>query len=105
MLIITTEQIPGQKIDQALGLVKGSTIRARHIGKDILAGLRNIVGGEIEEYTRMLNQARKEAITRMVREAEELNADAIIGVRFTSAQTMAGAAEILVYGTAVKLNK
>ncbi|MCI2424584.1 YbjQ family protein [Candidatus Acetothermia bacterium] len=105
MLIITTEQIPGQKIDQALGLVKGSTIRARHIGKDILAGLRNIVGGEIEEYTQMLNQVRKEAITRMVREAEELNADAIIGVRFTSAQTMAGAAEILVYGTAVKLSK
>ncbi len=103
MFLITTETIKGREIGEVLGLVRGNTIRARHMGRDIMAGLRNIVGGEIKEYTRMLSQARNQAVERMVKEAEELGADAIIGMRFTTSQTMSGAAEILAYGTAVKL--
>lgn len=103
MFLITTETIKGREIVEVLGLVRGNTIRARHMGRDIMAGLRNIVGGEIKEYTRMLSQARNQAVERMVEEAEELGADAIIGMRFTTSQTMSGAAEILAYGTAVKL--
>ncbi len=103
MFLITTETIKGREIGEVLGLVRGNTIRARHMGRDIMAGLRNIVGGEIKEYTRMLSQARNQAVERMVKEAEELGADAVIGVRFTTSQTMSGAAEILAYGTAVKL--
>jgi len=103
MLLITTETIKGREISEVLGLVRGNTIRARHMGRDIMAGLRNIVGGEIKEYTRMLSQARNQAVERMVKEAEELGADAVIGMRFTTSQTMSGAAEILAYGTAVKL--
>jgi len=103
MLLITTETIKGREITEVLGLVRGNTIRARHMGRDIMAGLRNIVGGEIKEYTRMLSQARNQAVERMVKEAEELGADAVIGMRFTTSQTMSGAAEILAYGTAVKL--
>lgn len=103
MFLITTETIKGREIGEVLGLVRGNTIRARHMGRDIMAGLRNIVGGEIKEYTRMLSQARDQAVERMVKEAEELGADAVIGMRFTTSQTMSGAAEILAYGTAVKL--
>jgi len=103
MLLITTETIKGREITEVLGLVRGNTIRARHMGRDIMAGLRNIVGGEIKEYTRMLSQARNQAVERMAKEAEELGADAVIGMRFTTSQTMSGAAEILAYGTAVKL--
>ncbi len=103
MIIVTSSQISGREIRDTLGLVKGSTIRAKHIGKDILAGLRSIVGGEIKEYTESLNEAREEAIKRMVRDAGRLGADAIVDVRFTTSQVMAGAAELLVYGTAVKL--
>ncbi len=103
MFLITTETIKGREINEVLGLVRGNTIRARHMGRDIMAGLRNIVGGEIKEYTRMLSQARNQAVERMVKEAEELGADAVIGMRFTTSQTMSGAAEILAYGTAVKL--
>jgi len=84
-------------------LVKGSTIKARHIGSDIGAGLRNLVGGEVKGYTKMIDEARDEALERMKKEAENLGADAIINVRFTTSQVMAGASEILVYGTAVKL--
>ena len=102
MIITTSDQIFGQEIKKTLGLVKGNTIRAKHIGKDILAGLRNIVGGEIKEYTEALNEAREEALRRMVKNAEEIGADAIIGVRFTTSAIMAGSAELLVYGTAVK---
>jgi len=80
-------------------------VRARHLGRDILAGLRNVVGGEITEYTEMLSKAREEAVQRMISQAEELGADAVVGVRFATSQTMAGAAEILVYGTAVKLRR
>jgi len=103
MILTTSDKIPGKEIRETLGLVKGSTIKAKHIGKDILAGLRNIVGGEIKEYTEALNEARKVAVERMTKEAEELRADAIVCVRFTTSQVMSGAAELLVYGTAVKL--
>lgn len=103
MLLVTTEVVEGRKIDEVLGLVRGNTIRARHLGRDVMAGLRNVVGGEMKDYTRMLSQARDQAIERMVKEAETLGANAIVGVRFTTSQTMAGAAEILAYGTAVRL--
>lgn len=104
MELSTTSEIPGEKISQSLGLVRGNTIRARHLGRDVLAGLRAIVGGEIKDYTQMLNDARDEAINRMIKEAEDLNADGIVEIRFTTSQTMGGAAEILAYGTAVKLS-
>lgn len=105
MILTTSDQITGQQIKETLGLVKGNTIRAKHIGKDIVAGLRSIVGGEIKEYVEALNDARDEAVKRMIKDAEEINADAIVAVRFTTSQVMAGAAELLVYGTAVKLIK
>lgn len=105
MILTSSEQIAGYQIQETLGLVRGNTIRAKHVGKDILAGLRSLVGGEIKEYVEALSDAREEAIKRMVKEAEEMNADAIISVRFTTSQVMAGAAELLVYGTAVKLTK
>jgi len=104
MLIVTTETVEGRKILETLGLVRGNTIRARHIGRDIMAGLRTIVGGEIKDYTQMLSRARDQAVERMIAEAEKLGANAIVGVRFTTSQTMAGAAEILAYGTAVRLS-
>lgn len=103
MILTTSDKIPGKEIRETLGLVRGNTIRAKHIGKDILAGLRSIVGGEIKEYTEALDEARKSALERMIAEAEELGADAIVCVRFTTSQVMSGAAELLVYGTAVKL--
>ena len=103
MLLITTDIIPGKEVAETLGLVRGNTIRAKHIGKDILAGLKTIIGGEIKQYTEALNEAREQAIERMVAEAKEMNADAIIGVRFTTSQVIQGAAELLVYGTAVTL--
>ena len=103
MILTTTNKIPGREIKEILGLVKGNTIRAKHIGNDILAGLRNIVGGEIKEYTEALSEAREVALKRMVEEAEKLGADAIVAIRFTTSQIMGGAAELLVYGTAVKL--
>jgi len=105
MILTTSDQIPGQQIKETLGLVKGNTIRAKHIGKDILAGLRSIVGGEIKEYVDALSDAREEALARMIKDAEEMGAEAIVAVRFTTSQVMAGAAELLVYGTAVKLVK
>ncbi|RLI76177.1 YbjQ family protein [Archaeoglobales archaeon] len=104
MIVTNTESIPGYEIE-VLGVVFGNTVRAKHIGKDILAGLKNIVGGELKAYTDMLADARKEAANRMINEAEKLGADAIVNVRFTTLQTMAGAAELLAYGTAVKLKK
>jgi len=100
---VNTEEVAGRVISEQLGLVRGNTIRARHIGSDIMAGLRNIVGGEVKEYTQMISEAREEALKRMVEEAESLNADAVVNVRFTTSQVMGGAAEILAYGTAVKL--
>src|SRR6056297_4245750 len=105
MKIYNTETITGEKIKENMGMVRGNIIRARHIGNDIVAGLRNIVGGEIKEYTKMISEAREESLKRMIEEAEDLNADAILNVRFTTSQVMGGAAEILAYGTAVKMKK
>ncbi|MFB6214321.1 MAG: YbjQ family protein [Candidatus Bipolaricaulia bacterium] len=102
MKLYTTGEVVGEEIETSLGLVRGNTIRARGFGRDILAGLRNLVGGEIKDYTKMLNDARDEALSRMVEEAEEMGADGIVEIRFTTSQTMGGAAEILAYGTAVK---
>ena len=101
MIIVTSEQIEGKKIVKTLGLVKGSSIRARHMGRDIVAGLRTIVGGEIPEYTQMMAQARDEAVNRMVKQAEETGANAIVSARFVTSMVMQNAAEILAYGTAV----
>jgi uncharacterized protein YbjQ (UPF0145 family) len=103
LLTTTSLEIPGKKITKVLGIAKGNTIRARHVGRDILAGLKNIVGGEIKSYTLMTTQAREEAFNRMVNQAIEMKADAIIGVRFSTSMVMQGAAEMLAYGTAVKL--
>ncbi len=102
MLITTQDQVAERKIAKTLGLVKGNTIRARHLGKDILAALRNIVGGEIGEYTKLLAESREQALDRMVKEAEGMGADAIVGLRFTTSAVMQGSAELLAYGTAVK---
>ncbi len=103
MIIITSDQIEGKKIVKTIGLVRGSTIRARHVGRDIMAGLRSIVGGEITEYTKMMAHAREEAIQRMVEDAEKQGANAIVGARFTTSMIMSGASEILAYGTGVVL--
>lgn len=103
MLITTQDNFEDHKIDKTLGLVRGNTIRARHVGKDIMAGLRTIVGGEIQEYTKMLAESREQAYDRMIEQAKELGADGIVCVRFTTSAVMAGAAELLAYGTAVKL--
>ncbi len=99
----TTSEIPGKKVVEILGVVKGNTIRARHVGRDIAAGFKNIVGGEIKSYTDMTTHAREEAFNRMVNQAIELKADAIITIRFATSMIMQGAAEMLAYGTAVKL--
>jgi uncharacterized protein YbjQ (UPF0145 family) len=104
MLYVTSPEIVGKEITQSLGLVRGSTVRARNVGRDLFAGLKNLVGGEISEYTKLLADAREQAIERMLKDAERLGADAIVNVRFTTSQVMQGAAEMLAYGTAVKLN-
>ena len=103
MILVNTDFVPGREIAEALGIVRGSTIRAKHIGKDILAGLRTLVGGEIKEYTEMIVESRNEAVQRMETQAAKAGADAVVNVRFVTAQVMAGAAELLAYGTAVKL--
>jgi uncharacterized protein YbjQ (UPF0145 family) len=103
MIIVTTEQIEGKRITETLGLVRGSTIRARHMGHDIMAGLRNVVGGEVKDYTVMLAQAREEAMQRMIEQAEKMGANAIVGTRFVTSMVMSGASEMVSYGTAVKV--
>jgi len=103
MIVVTTEQIEGKKVVETLGMVKGSTIRARHVGHDIMAGLRNIVGGEIKDYTTLLAQAREEALQRMVAQAEGMGANAVICTRFVTSMVMGGAAEMVAYGTAVRV--
>lgn len=103
MIVVTTEQIEGKRITETLGLVRGSTIRARHVGRDIMASMRNIVGGEVKDYTVMLAQAREEALQRMMERAEEMGANAIVGARFVTSMVMSGAAEMVAYGTAVKV--
>jgi len=101
MLLATTETICGKTICKHLGLVRGNTIRARHIGRDIMAKLKNVVGGEISDYTKLMGESREQAIDRMVEDAKELGANAIVGIKFSTAEVMDSAAEILVYGTAV----
>ena len=101
MIMVTTDFVKGKEIKKMLGLVRGNTIRARHIGRDIKAGLKGIVGGEITDYTKMMAESREQALDRMVEEAEQLGANAIINVRFTTSMIMQSAAEILAFGTAV----
>ena len=101
MLIVTSDDMPGKRIVKVLGMVRGNTIRARHIGRDIMASLRNIAGGEIVEYTKMIAESREQALDRMTAEAEALGANAIVALRFTTASMMENAAELLAYGTAV----
>jgi len=103
MIITTTESIPGREVYEIVGIARGSTVRARNIGRDIFAGLKNIVGGEIEEYTRLQAESREQAMQRMMEDGKRLGADAIINVRLTTAMIVQGTAEILAYGTAVKL--
>lgn len=101
MIFVTTNQIAGKTIKKTLGIVRGNTIRARHIGRDISAALKNLVGGEIKDYTKMMAESREQALDRMVEEAESLGANAILNVRFATSMIMQSASEILAYGTAV----
>ncbi len=101
MIVVTTGEIAGRRTVRTLGLVRGNTIRARHLGRDIMAALRTLVGGEISEYTKLLAEAREQALDRMVDEARELGANAVVEIRFATAPVMAGAAELLAFGTAV----
>jgi uncharacterized protein YbjQ (UPF0145 family) len=101
MILVTGETIAGKRIVKSLGLVRGNTIRARHIGRDILAALRNLVGGEINEYTKLLAESREQALDRMMAEAERIGANAIVALRFQTSEVASGAAELLAYGTAV----
>ncbi len=104
MIVVTTETVAGREITETLGLVRGNTIRARHLGRDISAIFRHIIGGELKDYTKMLAESREQSIDRMIQEAEEVGADAIVSMRFTTSQIMGGAAELMAYGTAVLLD-
>jgi uncharacterized protein YbjQ (UPF0145 family) len=101
MIVVTSENIAGKRIVKTLGLVRGNTVRARHIGKDVLAGLRNIIGGEVHEYAKLVAESREQSLDRMITEASELGANAVIATRFTTSVLMGGAAELLAIGTAV----
>jgi uncharacterized protein YbjQ (UPF0145 family) len=101
VIVVNTETIPGQEIVELKGLVQGNTIRAKHVGRDIGAGLKNLVGGELKAYTELMTEARREAVRRMLAQAEELGANAVVNVRFTTSQVANGAAELYAYGTAV----
>ena len=103
MITTTTDTIPGMTIVETIGLVRGSTVRARHIGRDIMAGLRNIVGGEVDEYTKLLAESREQSIQRMIENAQDMGGNAVVGVRLITAGVASGAAEIVAYGTAVKV--
>lgn len=103
MLILNLDYVPGREISEALGIVKGTTVQSKNVGRDFMAGMKTLVGGEIAGYTEMLTEARQIATKRMVDEAERLGADAVINVRFSSSSVMQGAAEVVAYGTAVKL--
>ena len=104
MIVSTFENIPNKNIIEVLGVVEGSTVRAKHIGKDILAGFKNLVGGEVKQYTELLNDAREEAMSRMKENAENIGADAVVNVRIVTSMVSQMASEILIYGTAVKLD-
>jgi uncharacterized protein YbjQ (UPF0145 family) len=103
MILTNTETIPNKEITEILGIARGSTVRARNFGSDIFAGFKNIIGGEIEEYTKLQAQSREQAMQRLERDAQRLGADAVVNIRFTTSTIMQGASEILAYGTAVKL--
>ena len=103
MMVVTTETVPGHRIEEVLGLARGNTIRARHLGRDIMAGLKSMVGGEIKSYTELLTKAREEALSRMLEEAEDMGANAVVNLRFTTSSVMQGAAELFAYGTAVRI--
>ncbi|WP_333609177.1 YbjQ family protein [Arsukibacterium sp.] len=103
MFITNTETVPGKTIADCYGVVSGSTVRAKHVGRDIMAGLKNVFGGELRGYTELLNESRDEAIKRMTEQARQLGANAIVNVRFSTSSVAAGAAEIYVYGTAVRV--
>jgi len=103
MILSTIETVPKREVIEILGIARGSTVRARNVGRDVFAGIKNIVGGEINEYTKLQAQSREQAIERMIDDAKALNADAIVNIRFTTTMGMQGTAEILAYGTAVKL--
>ena len=103
MLLSTTENLPNKEIIEILGISRGSTVRARNVARDIFAGLKNIIGGEIEEYTKLQAQSREQALERMIRDAHKLGADAVINIRFSTSVIMQGTAEMLAYGTAVKI--
>ncbi len=103
MIVTNTETVPGREIAEILGVVRGNTVRAKHVGRDILAGLKSIIGGEIGQYTHLLIEAREEAFERMVQEGQKLGADAIVNVRFVTSMIASSMSELLVYGTAVKL--
>ncbi len=105
MLLSTTPEIAGKEITEVIDIARGSTVRARNIGRDIFAGLKNLVGGEISEYTKLMADAREQAMHRMIADGQSIGADAIVNVRFTTAMVMQGCSEILAYGTAVKLRK
>lgn len=103
MILSTTHSVPNREITEILGIARGSTVRARHVGRDIVGALKNIVGGEIEEYTKLQAQAREQALQRLTDDARKMNADAVVSIRMTTAMVSRGAAEIMAYGTAVKL--
>ena len=103
MILSTTENLPGEKVTEILGIARGSTVRARNIGRDLFAGLKNIIGGELSEYTKLQAESREQALQRMIQDGERLGADAIINIRISTSVITQGAAEILAYGTAVKL--
>jgi uncharacterized protein YbjQ (UPF0145 family) len=104
VILSNTEQVPGRTIREFFGVVTGSTVRAKHIGRDIMAGLKNIVGGELKGYTELLQEARQEAIDRMIQQAQSVGANAIVNVRFSTSNITQGAAELFAYGTAVKVD-
>jgi len=103
VIVVTSDEIRGKKIVEVFGLVKGNTIRARHVGRDILAALRNVVGGEVTDYTKMIAESREQALDRMKAEAQKLGANAVVTLRFSTSSMMQGAAELLAYGTAVRV--
>lgn len=105
MILTTLEHLPGYAVTAHLGIVSGSTVRSKHFGRDFMAGLKNIVGGELKGYTELLNESRKEAVDRLQKQAEAIGADAVINIRFATSSIAAGAAEVFAYGTAVKINR
>ena len=102
MIVATTDSLPGREITEVLGIVFGSCVQTKHVGKDVRAGLRSVIGGEARSYTELMEEARRTAMQRMIEDAQKLEADAIVGMRYATAQTMAGAAELIAFGTAVK---